>query len=219
MSPYLSLIDQSYRPGNIHWSSELSLWPWTWILQSNLFTRHWSICTVKLSLSPKHQQFRTCIRISQDFIVMNPNSVTVTLTLKIARSKHKKVQTNAYLFLHGHTLCKFSGKSPFEDSYPFFALSGLQWCITILGLLTKGSAIHKISSKLTSIEIFNLGCDIDLEHSNPIFLLDKVFLFMMFYRQIEFGYKRVISLELINNIVDTIIFWLYKPTLWPWPWR
>ena len=29
-----------------------------------------------------------------------------------------------------------------------------------------------IPSKLTFIEIFNLGCDINLEHSNQIFLLD-----------------------------------------------
>ena len=29
-----------------------------------------------------------------------------------ARSKQKKVQTNAYLFWHGHTVCTFSRKSP-----------------------------------------------------------------------------------------------------------
>ena len=29
-----------------------------------------------------------------------------------------------------------------------------------------------ISSKLTLTEMFNLGCDIDLEHSNSIFSLD-----------------------------------------------
>ena len=36
--------------------------------------------------------------------------------------------------------------------------------------------------------------------------------------QIEFGCKRLIGLELIKDIVETVIFWLYKPTLWPWPW-
>jgi len=42
-----------------------------------------------------------------------------------------------------------------------------------LALVTKGLAIHKISSKLSLIETFNLGCDIDLENSNPIFSLDS----------------------------------------------
>ena len=32
--------------------------------------------------------------------------------------------------------------------------------------------MHKISSKLTLTETFNLGCDTDLEHSNPTFSLD-----------------------------------------------
>ena len=65
--------------------------------------------------------------------------------------------------------------------------------------------MHKISSKLTLIEIFNLGCDIDLEHSNPIFSLD-ICLLMMIYHQIESGCKRLTGLELIKNIVETIIF-------------
>ena len=67
-------------------------------------------------------------------------------------------------------------------------------------------------------ETFNLGCDTDLEHSNPTFSLDTSLL-MMIYTQIEFGCKRLTGLELIKDIVETVIFWLYKPTLWPWPWR
>ena len=43
-----------------------------------------------------------------------------------------------------------------------------------MGLVTNGSAMHKISSKLTLTEMFNLGCDTDLEHSNPIFSLDTL---------------------------------------------
>ena len=56
---------------NICLSSEPSLWPWPWIQQSNLFTRHSNLrtCTVKLSWSPKYQQFRTYNRNSHDFIV------------------------------------------------------------------------------------------------------------------------------------------------------
>ena len=38
----------------------------------------------------------------------------------------------------------------------------------------KGSVIQKIS-RLLSIEMFNLYCDIDLKHSNPVYLLDTWF--------------------------------------------
>ena len=59
--------------------------------------------------------------------------------------------------------------------------------------------MHKISSKLTLTETFNLGCDIDLEHSNPTFLLDTSLL-MMIYIQAEFGCKRLTGLELIKEL-------------------
>ena len=49
--------------------------------------------------------------------------------------------------------------------------------------------MHKISSKLTLTETFNIGCDIDLEHSNPTFSLDTSLL-MMIYTQIKFGCKK-----------------------------
>ena len=78
--------------------------------------------------------------------------------------------------------------------------------------------MHKISSKLTLTETFNLGCDIDLEHSNPTFSLDTSLL-MMIYTQIESGCKRLTGLELIKDTVEIVLFWLYKPTLWPWPWN
>ena len=74
--------------------------------------------------------------------------------------------------------------------------------------------MHKISSKLTFTETFNLGCDTDLENNNPTFSLDTSLL-MTIYIQIEFGCKRLTGLELIKDIVETVIFWLYKPTLWP----
>ena len=62
-----------------------------------------------------------------------------------------------------------------------------------------------ISPKLTLIQTFNLGCDIDLEHSNPTFSLDTSLL-MMIYTQIESGCKRLTGLELIKDIVETVIF-------------
>ena len=75
----------------------------------------------------------------------------------------------------------------------------------MLGLVTNGSAMHKISSKLILTETFNLGCDTDLEHSNPTFSLDTSLL-MMIYTQIESGCKIFTGLELINDIVETITF-------------
>ena len=82
------------------------------------------------------------------------------------------------------------------------------WLIMILGLVTNGSAMHKISSKLTLTETFNHGCDIDLEHSNPTFSW-----LMMIYTQIEFGCKRLTGLELIKDTVEIVMFLLYKPAL------
>ena len=75
----------------------------------------------------------------------------------------------------------------------------------MLGLVTNGSAMHKISSKLTLTENFNLSCDIDREYSNPTFSLDPSLL-MMIYTQIEFGCKRLTGLELIKDIVETVLF-------------
>ena len=72
-------------------------------------------------------------------------------------------------------------------------------------MVTNGSAMYKISSKLTLTETFNLGCDIDLEHSNPTFSVD-ISLLMIIYAQIEFGCKRLIGLELIKDIVETAVF-------------
>ena len=42
-------------------------------------------------------------------------TIPILQTLDVSRSKHKKVQTNAYLFWQGHTVCKFSGKSPLSS--------------------------------------------------------------------------------------------------------
>ena len=102
----------------------------------------------------------------------------------------------------------------FEDRNLFFAYNALAYN----DVSPNGSAMHKISSKLTLTETFNLGCDIDLEHSNPTFSLDTSLLIMI-YTDIEFVCKRLTGLELIKDVVETVIFWLYKPTLWPWPWR
>ena len=65
--------------------------------------------------------------------------------------------------------------------------------------------MHKISSKLTLTETFNLGCDIDLEHINPTFSLDTSLL-MIIYPQTESGCKRLTGFDLIRDIVETGIF-------------
>ena len=70
--------------------------------------------------------------------------------------------------------------------------------------------IINISSKLTLTETFNLGCDIDLEHSKPTFSLDTSLLIMI-YTQIEIGCKRLTGLELIKDIAETVIFDYISP--------
>ena len=86
--------------------------------------------------------------------------------------------------------------------------------------------MHKISSKLTLTETFNLGYDIDFEHSNSTFSLDTSLL-MMIYTQIEFGCKRLTGLELIKDIVEMMMMkwclmssdvsWHIRDKLWPMP--
>ena len=72
-------------------------------------------------------------------------------------------------------------------------------------MVTNGAAMYEISSKLTLTETFNPGCDTDLDHSNSTFSPDTSLL-MMIYTQIEFGCKRLTGLELIKDIVETVIF-------------
>ena len=61
---------------------------------------------------------------------------------------------------------------------------------------------------------FDLHCDLDPECSNPIFFHRKLWLLMM-YHQTKFGCQEINS---SNNMVERVIFWLYKPSLWPWHW-
>ena len=110
---------------------------------------------------------------------MNPNSVTVTLTLKIAT--HFLHMTLWLIMIYHPT--RFGYKS---FSYSDYIQTNINWN-------------------------FKLGCDTDLEHSNPIFSLDTSLL-MMIYHQIEFGCKRLTGLELIKDLVETVTFWLYKPS-------
>ena len=92
-----------------------------------------------------------------------------------------------------------------EDRNPFFAYDALA-CNDVSPYWVWLQMVQRCtSSKLTLTKTFNLGCDIDLEHSNPKFSLDTSLL-MMIYTQIEFGCKRLTCLELIKDIVQTVIF-------------
>ena len=105
---------------------------------------------------------------------MNQNSVTVTLTMKV--------------------------KTHFSHM--------MLWLIMIISpywvWLQMVQRFIRYHPKLTLTETFNLGCDIDLEHSNPLFSLETSLL-MMIYHQIEFGCK-LTGLEQIKDIVETVIF-------------
>ena len=95
-----------------------------------------------------------------------------------------------------------SGSSPYQ-------------AITIPSLVTKCSAIQKVSSRQTFTDILNLCFDLGFEHSNPFFFHGTLHLMILHY-QTKFGIKQTSSLE---DRVDIVIFWLCKPSLWPWHWR
>ena len=92
-----------------------------------------------------------------------------------------------------------------EDSNPFFAHDTLAYNVVSPYWVWLQMVQRRISSKLILTETFNLGCDTDLEHSNPTFSLDTSLL-LMIYTQIEFDCKRLTGLELIKDIVETVIF-------------
>ena len=58
-----------------------------------------------------------------------------------------------------------------------------------------------------------------LNDSNPAFSLDSVLAYDDLHCKLSLVAKRLTGLELIKDIVGTVIFWLYKPTLWPWSCR
>ena len=93
--------------------------------------------------------------------------------------------------------------------------SGLWCCITTPGWITKCSVVQKTSSGQTFTSILNLPWGSGLECSNPIFFHRTLQLMKLHY-QTKLGCKWTSSLEDITKIV---IFWLYKPSLWPWLWR
>ena len=137
--------------------------------------------------------------ISEDMVWINIHwhfEVSVTLTLNRAiQFLHKTL----WLMIMYHQIAQHSSS----------------WCcITMPSLVTKCSAVQKVSSRHIFIDILNLCCNLDLESSNQTFTQDTP------------AYDAVPSDQVwlqmacsSEDIVETVIFWLHKPLLWPWPWR
>ena len=68
--------------------------------------------------------------------------------------------------------------------------------------------VSVISSRQTFTDILNFCCDPDLKRSDQI--CHRILQLMMLYYQTKFDCKRASSLE---YIIETVIFWLYKPSL------
>ena len=87
------------------------------------------------------------------------------------------------------------------------------WCITTPSLVLEVLVVQKILSGQTFINILKFHWDLDLEHIHFSHMILKQ---MTMYHQTKFDCKRVSSSE---DTAETVIFWLYKPLLWCWPWR
>lgn len=86
-------------------------------------------------------------------------------------------------------------------------LHGLHSTLTqLVWLHTWVSVVQKYS------KVLNLHFDNDLEHSTPVFSLDKVIMI----------YHKTVWLQMCeSNLVDAemVLIWLLEPSLWQWPWR
>ena len=98
---------------------------------------------------------------------------------------------------------------------------GPWWCITLRSSVIKVSAVQKVPSGQTLHWILNHYCDHDFLHNNSTFSK-----YVLAYDGLptKFGkknkkkthqFRRYYSID----IVETVILWLYKPLLWPWPWK
>ena len=92
--------------------------------------------------------------------------------------------------------------------------SGLWCCITAPSLVTKCSVVQKISSRQTFTEFWITAVTLTLDAVIKFF--HRTLQLMMQYYQSKFGYKWNSSLE---DIVEIVIFCLFKPSLWLWHWR
>ena len=94
------------------------------------------------------------------------------------------------------------------NNFCFAWYSGSFCSITILSLVTKCFVVQKISPDKYSLTFLTLSAVIQF--------FRRTLWLIMLYWQTEFGCKRTCSLE---DIVEIVILWLYKSSLWPWHWR
>ena len=100
------------------------------------------------------------------------------------------------------------------NNFCFAWHSGSICSITIPSLVTKCFVVQKISPGQIFTDILTFGVTLTL--SAVIQFFRRTLWLKMLYYQAELGCNRTSSLE---DIVEIVIFWLYKPSLWPWHWR
>ena len=100
------------------------------------------------------------------------------------------------------------------NNFCFAWHSGSFCSITIPSLVTKCFVVQKITPDKYSLTFLTFGVTLTL--SAVIQFFRRTLWLIMLYYHSEFGCNRTSSLE---DIVEIVIFWLYKPSLWPWHWR
>ena len=85
------------------------------------------------------------------------------------------------------------------------------WCITVVSLVTEGTAVEEISSRWTFPGILNLFCDLDLDHNRAIQSFHKTIQLMMMCHQ------PAAKGSVAKKTQKEVILWLYDLSLWPWP--
>ena len=127
-------------------------------------------------------------------------------------AKESPVQKIQPYFYHTSPFCDLGLKESNNNKKNISAWqTGSRCCIIIPNLVTKCSVAQKISSRQTFIIIVTFAVTLTLNAVIPFFY--RRLRLMMLYYHTRFGCKRTSTLE---NIVNIIIFWLYKPPLWPW---
>ena len=92
--------------------------------------------------------------------------------------------------------------------------SGLWCCITIPGLVTKCSVVQKILSGQAFTNILNCRCDLDLEHSNPIFPQDTLAYDAVLPNKLWLQTDKKLRRYNRNKSYSDNL----GPLLWPWHW-
>ena len=204
------------------WLYKSSLWPWPWRQQTFFSAWHsGSFCCITIpNLVTKYfmvqkisswQTFTDIFNLCCDLDLEHSNPIFPQDTLV-----YDAVLSNQVWLQMDQRFRRYNKKSYFDYISPccdldikhseitFSAwLSGLLRCITIPGLATKYFLVQKISSGQT---FWTFAVTLTLSAVIPFSHVTHRLI-------IKFGCKRISSLE---DIVKIVIFWLYKPLLWPW---